>query len=297
MIRDLKSLAVFHTVVKHNGFAKAARELKLTPTGVSQHVSKLESSLNATLMYRSTRSLSLTEKGKLVADMAAKMMAAVEQGYEDLSDQGIKLSGKMRISIPSFAADHKLLPAIWEFARQHTSVELEIDASDKLVDLTRDGYDLAIRFGSLENSTMKARKIGEFNVIPFCATSYLEGKDIPDTPQQLSKLVYVSLGPQLKQHRFYKDKSKTIFTPNNEQVEINSVEHVFQSVKSGLGYSYLPESVCEQGLEKGELIRLIPQWHIKPFGIYAVRPKDARASDLSSKLIEHLISYRNQLST
>lgn len=294
MIRDLKSLAVFHTVVKHNGFAKAARELKLTPTGVSQHVSKLEASLNATLMYRSTRSLSLTEKGKLVADMAAQMMAAVEQGYEHLSDQGLKLSGKMRISIPSFAADHKLLPAIWEFARMNRSVDLIIDASDKLVDLTKGGYDLAIRFGSLENSTLKTRKIGVFNVIPFCAASYLQNKINPDTPQELCTLDYISLGPQLKQHTFYKDKSKVVFTPNNEQVEINSVEHVLQAIKSGLGYSYLPESVCEQGICDGEFVRLIPEWHIKPLGIYALRPKDARASDLSSKLIEHLIHYQCQ---
>ncbi|MEP3199984.1 MAG: LysR family transcriptional regulator [Lentilitoribacter sp.] len=294
MIRDLKSLAVFHAVVQHNGFAKAARELKLTPTGVSQHVSKLEASLNTTLMYRSTRSLSLTEKGKLVADMAAEMMSAVEKGYEQLSDQGVSLSGKLHISIPSFTADHTLLPAIWEFAQRHKSVDFVIDASDTLVDLTRDGFDLAIRFGSLEASAMKARKIGTFNVITFCAAAYLENNTAPETPQQLSKLAYVSLGAKLKQHTFYQGKSKVAFTPSNEQVEINSVEHVLQAVKSGLGYSYLPESVCEEGLKSGELVKLIPNWEIKPFGIYAVRPKDARATDLSAKLVEHLVAYQMQ---
>lgn len=288
MIKDIKSLAVFHSVIKNNGFSKAAIELKMTPTGVSQHVSKLEESLGFTLMYRSTRSFSLTEKGEAVAQMASNMISTLEEGYSQLNDKRAQLAGKLKISLPLFDADDEILPSIWDFSRQHKAVKLELDFSDYAVDLTRDGFDMAIRYGSLVDSSLKASKIGSFNVIPICAKSYMNGREQPKTPKDLAKLDYISIGAKIKSNRFINSDKQTTFTPQNERIELNSVDQALSAIKSDLGYSFLPEFVCRTGLKSGTVVRLIPDWQIPEFGIFAIRPKDARKTDLSAKLLEHL---------
>lgn len=288
MIRDLKSLAVFHSVIKNNGFSKAAIELKMTPTGVSQHVSKLEESLGITLMYRSTRSFSLTEKGEAIAQMASSMMSVLEEGYSQLNDKGVQLSGKLKISLPSVSADDEVLPNVWRFADQHKSVELDLDFSDQPADLTRDGFDMAIRYGSLTDSSLKASKIGSFNVIPICSKTYLDYYEPPKAPKDLAKLDYISIGTKIKGNRFVNSGKQITFTPQNERIELNSITQALSAIESDLGYSFLPESICSYGLKTGEIVRLIPDWHIPEFGVFALRPKDARTTDLSAKLLKHL---------
>lgn len=239
-------------------------------------------------MYRSTRSFSLTEKGEAVAQMASNMMSALENGYSEFNDESAQLTGRLKITLPSFDADDEVLSNIWEFAKQHKAVELELNFSDQQIDLTRDGFDMAIRYGSLVDSSLKASKIGSFNVIPICAKSYLNDKKSPKIPRDLSKLDYISLGTKIKSNRFTNSGKQIKFTPQNERIELNSVDQALSAIKSGLGYSILPESVCRAGLNAGEIVRLIPDWHITEFDIFAIRPKDARKTDLSAKLLEHL---------
>ena len=162
MIDQLRAIAIFARVAEEGSFSAAGRALRLSTSVVSQHVSNLEQDLGVTLLYRSTRAISLTTEGQTLLSSAKQMLAAARQGLEDITIAGDEPVGALKITMPGFVRESAFEKALWSFARQHRSIAITLRSGDEQRDLIKEGYDLALRLGKMRDSTLRSKKVGEF---------------------------------------------------------------------------------------------------------------------------------------
>lgn len=158
MIDELRQIFIFAKTVDHGSFRAAAKALRLSPSVVSHHVGQLEQSLGTALLYRSTRKLSLTPDGERLLSAAHTMIEAVEAGVQDIANQTRHVSGILRLTVPAVLGQSDLTDQFARFAVAYPQVRIDIDYSDSRRDIIGDGYDVAIRIGDLEDSSLKFTK-------------------------------------------------------------------------------------------------------------------------------------------
>ena len=191
MIDDLRALAIFAKVAEAGSFSAAGRALRLSTSVVSHHVKALEERQGVTLLYRSTRSLSLTADGKQLLEAAQRMVAAAQDGFSRIADVSSQPAGSLRISAPTFLLDTSPQSIIWDFAKSYPNVAMTLVSSDENVNLIADGFDVAIRMGTLADSNLKTRKIGQFQRLLVAAPSYLETCRTITTPADLQNCEFI----------------------------------------------------------------------------------------------------------
>ena len=174
MLDQLRQIAIFAKTVDHGSFRAAARSLRLSPSVLSHHVTQLEQSLGTALIYRSTRKLSLTPDGERLLTAARAMLDAAEAGLQEVSNQRQQPSGMLRVTVPAVLAQSELVDRMANFATGYPNVRLSLDFSDVRRELIGDGFDVAIRMGWLEDSSLKARKLFDVDRRLVAAMCYLE---------------------------------------------------------------------------------------------------------------------------
>ena len=187
MIDELRALAVLAKVVEVGSFRGAARALSLAPSVVSHHVSALEARLGVPLIYRSTRKLSLTPAGARLATDAQGMVDAAERGLDGVRTGGARSRGTLRVTLPAFLADSSVCSDLAEFVRTHPEVQIVASFSDAPRDLLRDGFDVALRIGTLEDSGHRTRRLGAMHRVLGGAPTFRS------EPNQAERLPFVHL--------------------------------------------------------------------------------------------------------
>ena len=160
MIDDLRALAVFARTVELGSFRGAAKALALSPSVVSHHVALLESRVGVPLLYRSTRRLALTPEGERLFASAREMVEAAERGLDGVNGRSESPSGLLRVSVPAFLANTAFPRDLAAFSAEHPRVRLTVGFSDGRRELIQDGLDVALRIGGLEDSSLRARRLG-----------------------------------------------------------------------------------------------------------------------------------------
>lgn len=288
MIEDFRSLAVFNTVADLGSFTAAARHLKLSTSVVSHHISKLEGKLGVSLFFRSTRSLSLTPEGQLIRDAARRMVDAGEEALDALSDHAHQPVGTLRLSLPAFHMDQAVQSAIWGFAKAHPMMALSLNSDDRQVDLVKDGFDLAIRLGTLSDSSLKSRKIASFDLSLVAAPDYVAQRGGISSVEDLKRCEFVALSMVNKAVEMRKGAQKIRFTPDKIRLEVDNITAGKSAVMAGLGVQRLPISEVRADVDAGRLVRLLPQWQLPSLGIYAVWPDIGPQKNLTRRLIDYL---------
>lgn len=169
----LSTITLFCKAAELGGFTAAAQALGLTPAAVSRGVGRLEARLGVALFRRSTRRMQLTDDGLLYFTQCRQALAQIDEAEAALSSQSSEPRGRLRISAPTTYAHHRLLPRLGAFARLHPRVQLEVNVSNRNVDFTSEGYDLAVRLGEPPDSRLVARKLEDAPLGIFAAPSYL----------------------------------------------------------------------------------------------------------------------------
>lgn len=172
-------MAVFARVVDEGSFRAAAESVGLAPSRVSQTVSDLEAYLGVTLLYRTTRKIALTNEGRLFYTRVVDMVRSAETGLNELNALSLDPVGALRLSLPAFMASSNLTAAIAAFARQHPNDALTLVYTDYTQKLLEDGFDLSIRAGWLDDSTMMSRKLGEAERALVVGRAYMTGREPP----------------------------------------------------------------------------------------------------------------------
>ena len=182
----LPGIESFCRTYEAGSFTRAARLLSLTPQAVSRSVARLEAALGVTLFRRTTRSLAPTEEGRRYYDLCVQALSLLAVGERDLAERRGAPEGKVRISVPTTYGHRRLLPSMGAFRERFPGVLVEIQVANQNIDIVRDGYDLAIRMGTIEDGSLIARKLGDFPVGVYASRSYLARHGAPRSPEDLS---------------------------------------------------------------------------------------------------------------
>lgn len=290
MLDELRQMAIFAKTVEQGSFRAAAGALRLSPSVVSHHVAQLEKRLGTALLYRTTRKLSLTPDGKRLFEAAQSMIAAAEAGLQDIADQTHHLTGILRVTVPAVFIRSQVTTLFGEFSLSYPEVQLSIDYSDARRELIGDGYDIAIRAGDLQDSSLKAKKLFEFQRRLVAAPSYLDSKPDPTSPDDLHEWDWLELGPVwFKKREFRNAKKRVSITKRTARISTNNSHALTQLTCAGAGVAIVPEFIAEPDISAGKLTYVLPDWTVEPIPIYAVWPANAPKDGL----IGHFIRFMN----
>ncbi len=290
MSDDYKRLAIFAAVAEAGSFSGAARQLGLSTSVVSHHVSQLEARLDAVLLYRSTRSLSLTAEGEKILPHARRMRDAAMQAVDVLADQGGQLTGTLRLTLPSFGTRMRVHQRVWAFARAHPGVSLSLSSSDRPLDLIREGFDLGIRLGVLADSSLKTRRIGTFQRLLVASPEYLaRHHPMKDDPAALVQCDYVGLAMLPPVIDLQRGAELVTFEPASTRVVVDTIAAARAAVLAGLGLQRLPQSEVQADIDSGALVEVMPGWRPPELGVYAVWPDTGGEKRLTRQLVEFLV--------
>lgn len=293
MIDDLRSIAIFATVAEAGSFSAAGRRLRLATSGISQHISKLEDRLGVTLLYRSTRSLSLTHEGEQLLSHAKRMMAAAEDGLDCLVDISQEPAGALTITLPAIMTGSSYEKAIWDFVGSHRAVAVTIRYLDKNFDLVSEGIDLALRMGKLPDSALRSRRLGSFARTLVCSPDYLRKIPKPEHPNQLQSVDFVAMAELPEQFTLEKGTQEEVVTTTRGRVLVDNFSALRAALRAGLGVQRLPHSVAAPDLKSGDLVELLPDWTLPDLGVHGVWPDTSRRSSLTRMLVDHIADFKN----
>ena len=254
---------------------------------VSYHITQLEKRIGTALTYRSTRKISLTHDGEVLYQHAQQMLISAKKGLDDVTHTNDDPSGKLTISLP-LALSHSLLnEQIATFSLQYPKINLTISYNDIQQDLIQDSIDMVIRAGSLQDSALKSKRIGDIQRKMVCSSHYLKSKDRPTHPRELSQWQWIKLSMLPNYRKVKKNKtSYNIEFKNN--INVDNVAAMTQFTRLGLGVSTPPSDFVKSSLLKGELIELLPQWKVSPIPLYALWPNNVPQHSLSKRLLSFL---------
>lgn len=271
MKTDLNLLAIFARVVETGSFSEAARRLGTSRSVVSKAVAKLERSLGARLLHRTTRHLSLTEIGQGVAEHCARMLEELDQLEARVGSFGAEPRGVLRVSASVAFGTLHVAPALAEFLAAHPDLKMALTITDRLVDLAAEGYDLAIRVTGEPPLPLVARKLAPVRR-KLCATpEYFARHGVPLTPADLVRhncLDYTRSGEQGRWR--FKGPEGEIEVPVSGSLQVDDDEALSQAVLGGLGVALLPTFIIGGDLQAGRLRAVLSEYIPVERQVYAL---------------------------
>ncbi len=258
----LNHLELFLLIIEKGGLSAAGRELGLSPASVSERLAALESHYGVALLTRTTRSISLTDEGRTLAEGARRLLAEAEELDSRVRLGAQSLSGPVRLSAPVDLGQARIVPIVDRFLDQHREVSVELNLTDGFVDLVSQGLDFAVRYGTLADSSLKVKPIGENRRVVCAAPGYLERMGVPLHPDELH-------GHDCIVMRF----------------GINS-DHQWSFLVDGKPYSVAVRS--RRMANHGELVR---RWALQGHGLCLKSVWDVQADLDGGRLIEVLAPY------
>ncbi|WP_342067807.1 LysR family transcriptional regulator [Achromobacter kerstersii] len=270
MVR-FEDLRIFVAAADHGSFSAAARELDLTPAVASAALKRLELTLETRLFVRSTRSLRLTGDGERYLEYARSAISTLEAGKNAMARDKTAISGTLSVSIPSDLGRNVLLPWLDDFQQQHSRVSFQVRISDRLADLYRQPVDIAIRYGTPNDSALVALPLAEHNRRVVCASpAYLARHGVPQAPADLRRHNCLSfvLGETLHDRwTFERDGTSTTVPIKGDRVGDDG-DLVRRWALAGHGIAYKSRYDVLSDLRGGRLVELLPDYVTEPSPLY-----------------------------
>jgi DNA-binding transcriptional LysR family regulator len=288
MLDRLRSLAVFAKVAELGSFRAAAQALALSPSVVSHHVRELESHLSLPLLYRSTRRVSLTSDGQRLFDSARAMVQAAERGLDGLSGESATPTGSLKLTAPAFLGETSFCDDLAAFSAAHPRVELTVGFTEEPRDLLRDGLDLAIRMGRLDDSTHRSRKLAAMHRVLVTSPGYVEGRKRPRAPLDLAEWDFVRLRSRPPQVTLSCPGKRAVTVAFRPRLSVDGIAAVRGLVRAGAGLATIPEVYARADLATGRLVQVLPRWRTDSVPVHAIWPGNAQKSALTVRFLDAL---------
>jgi DNA-binding transcriptional LysR family regulator len=293
---DLEAMAIFARVAEFRSFSRAATELKLSKSTVSKAVTRLEKRLGTRLFNRSSRRLALTETGRKLSRRASAVLSEAEAAESEAQLESSGPRGYIRLSAPMSFGVLYLAPLLPNFLRQYPEISLDLILNDARVDLVGEGFDAALRIGTLADSSLMARRLCSMPLYLVGAPAYVKAHGRPKHPLHLSDHVCFSYAYQLtpESWRFRKQNGEVATVRPRGPLRVNNGEAMLPSLIAGLGLGILPEFIVRDALNAKTLEILLPDWSLAAGAVHWVTPpggpKPKRLEVLASFLARELSS-------
>ncbi|SKA58992.1 LysR family transcriptional regulator [Enterovibrio nigricans] len=283
---------LFAEVAEQGSFKLAADKLGLANSVVSKRIQRLEKDLSVQLLHRTTRKLSLTEAGASLLPTAKRLAQLSIDAIESVNQLSSKMKGRLAVSVPTISGDLLLAETIAEFASLYEGLRIDVTLSNRFVDLIEEGYDLAIRTGYLEDSSLVARHIIDSQWIVCASPEYVAKKGRPDSPDALINhnclhYTYQSTGAADWEFFASGSEDKRIVKVSGN-FSTNNAAALRKAALAGHGIVYVPRCLVYHDVQEGKLMDLLPKQVAKKLGIYAVYPYTKHPSPKVKALIEHI---------
>ena len=287
---DIDDVKAFVEVADAGGLTAASQRLRVSKSVVSRRLAKLEAELSAPLVSRTTRGVLLTEAGVAFKAHAERMLAELEAGREAVrQDVGGEVTGRLRISASlSFGISH-LGPALAELALRHPKLQIQASYTDRFVDLIGEGYDAAIRLGSLTPSSLIARRIAPLFSAIVASPAYLARHPKPLVPADLRDHTVLSQGNDA--WRFFEGKREILVSPQT-RFWSDSGHALMSAAIAGVGIARLPTFLCGPAIGSGELQVLLSEYDMPEAGLYVMRPPPAGCAPAKVRALTDLLVER-----
>jgi LysR family transcriptional regulator, regulator for bpeEF and oprC len=275
---DLELTRVFVKVIQHGSFSRAALALRVPKSTVSKYLSRLEAVTGTKLLLRTTRSLTLTAAGRAFYDSCLGPIQTLEDAQKSLYGQDSVLSGMVRITAPEDLGSQVVAPAVGELVKKHAGLNFELHYTDEVIDLVKDGFDLAIRIGSLNESNLRVKKIGEITLVLVASPAYLKTAEKIGNLSDLEHHVCLALGQGGKKWTLKSEKKGSQSFKFPVRVQSNQMTSLLNVAMSGAGVALVPEYLSRPLVEEGRLQWVLPEWRSSGLPVSMVSPLAAASS-------------------
>ncbi len=287
----LQAMRIFVRVAELNSFSGVAQQLGVARSVVTRQVAALENHLGTKLMARSTRRLTLTSEGASYLEKCRVILNLVDAAETGIAEERLAPRGLIRISVPLSFGLKRVMPHLLEFVRRYPEVNLDMDYSDRRVNLIEDGIDLSIRITHKLESSDVVRKISHSRLCVIASPDYLARCGTPMHPAELTHhqcLGYTIAGGQQAWQFLINDKLLSF--PLRSQINANNGEALTEAAAQGLGITCQPDFIAQPYLASGKVKEILTNYSLPELGIYAMLPSNRQIPHRVRVLMEFLIS-------
>ena len=273
----LQAMAAFVRVVETGSFSAAARQLNVGQPAISKTIAQLEDRLQVRLLLRSTHAFKPTDAGVRFYERARLAIQEVDEAELEARGAGAGLSGRLRVSAATTFARLMVMPRLPEFLAQHPSLDIDVILDDRVIDLVTESIDIALRLGTLANSTAVARKIASGRRSVVATPSYLAHAGMPRLPADLAHhhaLIYSQLGDNWRFRQGDAEASVTV----RGRLRVSAAEGIRAAVLADMGLAVTSDWMFAPELASGAVQRVLSDWTLPPIDLWAIFPTGRLAS-------------------
>jgi DNA-binding transcriptional LysR family regulator len=288
---EIEDMRCFLEVVKSGGFNRAAAYLGISKSIVSRRIARIEADLDTVLLNRTTRGVSPTEPGLEFTMRCERILAEYDDAREAVAQHGGDVVGCLRLSAPlSFGTRH-VVPVLSELAKRHPRLEIDVSFSDRKVDLIAERFDAAIRIGTLQDSSLIARRIGPARSVLVASPDYLDRRGRPEKPADLTShdcLIYTgSSDPDIT----LRNGDRWVSVRPSGRLRSDNGDALLAWAIEGLGITGGPTFMLSNALESGAVEPVLADFPLAEHGIYVIRPPGANVPGKVRVLIDILVEH------
>lgn len=293
VVNEFSQIKTFVALVEHQSVSKTADKLNVAISAVSRRLKELESELGVQLNQRTTRKMNVTAAGQKFYERCCHILDDLAEAKQEANSGAIALKGTLKIATPlSFGVAH-LAPAIATFMHLHADIKVDLNMSDRRVDIIEEGLDLAIRIGSLHDSTLKARKLASVSHVVCASPEFIKQWGSPKSPADLSKMPSLCYGNinQSDVWQFHDSANKSGSVKVPVRMRATNGEALVEAAVSGLGVICEPSFIVYSAIERGLLIPLLIDHKWYDMNIYAVYPTTKHLPSRVRVFIDFLVEH------
>ncbi|MDH2997021.1 LysR family transcriptional regulator [Pasteurellaceae bacterium LFhippo2] len=291
----LTAIKVFLTVAETGSFTATADRLEISKPMITRYVALMEEWLNARLLQRTTRKVSLTDAGEQAVVFCQKIANLSEEMVDELSAHQGELRGTIRVACNgSFGSTH-LLQAINHFLAQHPNLSIQLQLNDNTIDLVEQRIDLALRFTNHPDPNLVARKLADCHSLLVATPDYLTKYGMPEIPEDLRNHHYLAHANINRKHWYFQQDKQEISLELTSRFTTNDTNTLLNSVLAGNGIAMLPKYLLAEYLATGKLQAVLTDWQLPCFNLYIVYPTRHKLPLSVRRLIDFLVEqFANQ---
>ncbi|MEP4148697.1 MAG: LysR family transcriptional regulator [Halioglobus sp.] len=270
-----ESIEAFERVVRMGSFTRAAEDLGVSRSHVSRQINALENRLDAQLLLRTTRKVSTTDVGRAFYMQCRQILDNIDEAERAVLDLQANPRGILRVTVAGAFGEDFIAPAALDFMAEHRDLIVELDFSNRLIDLISEGYDLAIRAGTLKDSSLIARRISTRKLLTCASPDYLQRNGTPNSIHSLTN--HNCLLGTLDSWRFRENgRNQDLRVSGNWRS--NNGRSLLRAARAGLGLVQLPSFYLDQDISDGALLPVLEDYNPTDTGVWAVYPHNRHLS-------------------
>lgn len=267
-IKSLQGIISFVKVAEVGSFSKAAEQLNVSKSHISKNIRQLEADLGIALFVRSTRKVQLTHLGERFLETCHESLKNLDSAKQEILDLSETPRGTLRVTLAGIFGEDYIAPIVIEMAKKYPELKVELNFSTRIVDLIEEKYDVAIRIGHLENSSLMAQKIASRFEYVVCSKGYLAHAPELKDPQDLVN--HNCIGERSSWS--FKKRGKSFQVPVSGNFKSNNPRVLQKAALAGLGIARLPGSYAFEEIRKGRLVSVLENFSEGKKDIWAVTP-------------------------